>query len=294
MTTPTKVIAVIGATGAQGGSVVRYLLQESRFKVRAVVRNTQGEKADALRKLGVEVVQGDLNDVESLKRAFQGAYGVFGVTNFWEVFYDGEIRQGKNLGDAAKAAGVSHFVWSSLDHCPVPHFESKAQIGDYLNQIGVPTTHVLTSLYLEALLGVMGPKNINGVITWHIPMSENGEIFSFAVEDLGGWVREAFNHPEKYIGKNMLVATEYLSLRHLEQTFTKVTGKKAAAIRVPLEDFRKSGAPHAEELYLNMKWFADNPRSSGIRDVVWARSAHPSAVDWEGYLSRHPEQWKKL
>ncbi len=164
------------------------------------------------------MVQADLNDVESLKKAFAGAYGVFGLTNFWECFYDAEIKQGKILADAAKATGIKyaltvlsfcsvvdvfsnrHFVWSTLDHSNVPHFESKALVGDYLDKIGkaiffirvcvciswcslhcfagVPTTHLYTAFYFENLFKFMPPKKEGSDIVWYISVPAEVEIFS--------------------------------------------------------------------------------------------------------------------
>lgn len=156
MSSSTKpIVAVLGATGAQGSSVVQYLVNdpEHAFHVRALTRNLESSKAKNLVALGVEVVKADLNDAESLKQAFKGVYGVFGVTNFWELLsQEKETQQGKTLVDAAVSAGVKHFIWSTLDHTSdpeVPHWNSKADVDDYLKQSNLPRTSLYTSYYYE-------------------------------------------------------------------------------------------------------------------------------------------------
>ncbi|HET7101492.1 MAG TPA: NmrA family NAD(P)-binding protein, partial [Terriglobia bacterium] len=128
-----KIILVTGATGAQGGGVVRHLLKGGKFKIRCLTRKPESEKASALVQAGTEIVRGDLGNPESLQAAMKGCYGVFGVTNFWEHF-EKEAFHGKNLVDAVKKAGIKHFVFSTLPSVrkhsegklEVPHFDLKA------------------------------------------------------------------------------------------------------------------------------------------------------------------------
>ncbi|HRK20226.1 MAG TPA: NmrA family NAD(P)-binding protein, partial [Fimbriimonadaceae bacterium] len=175
-----KVIAVVGATGAQGGGLVRAILEDTagEFAVRAITRNKESEKAKALAAAGAEVVEADLDSTESLTQAFAGAYGAFGVTNFWEHFSpEKELEQAGNLAQAAKAAGVQHFIWSTLedtrkrvpiesDQMPtlqgkykVPHFDAKGEADALFAKAGVPTTYLLTSFYWDNLIHFgMGPQ----------------------------------------------------------------------------------------------------------------------------------------
>src|SRR6185503_15003657 len=189
-----KIIAVTGATGTQGGGLVRAILADpnSGFTVRAITRDPNKDKAKALAAAGAEVVQGDLDDVESLKKAFAGAHGVYGVTNFWEHFSgEKEKSQAKNIAEAAKAAGVKHVIWSTLEDTRtlmaaddkrmpmlqekyrVPHFDAKAEANAYFQ--GVPTTFLVTSFYWDNLysFGLAPKKGDDGVYSWTFPMGNS-------------------------------------------------------------------------------------------------------------------------
>ena len=164
MTTRNRIL-VVGATGAQGGSVARALLSRDRFDVRALTRKPDSPAAQALRDLGAEIVQGDLDDIESLSAALEGCYGVFGVTNFWEHF-DKEKEQGRHLVEAVAAANVKHFVFSTLP--PIanatngalrsPHFDLKAEHEDYARSLGIPATFVHVPFYFENFLYFFPPR----------------------------------------------------------------------------------------------------------------------------------------
>jgi uncharacterized protein YbjT (DUF2867 family) len=165
-----KIIAVVGATGAQGGGLVRAILSDvnSGFTARALTRNVNSDKATELSKLGVDVVAADLDEIESLKRAFAGAYGAFCVTNFWEHFSpEKELAQATNMARAAKEAGLEHVIWSTLEDTrqwvplsdnrmptlmgkyKVPHFDAKGEANHLFTDMGVPTTFLLTSFYWD-------------------------------------------------------------------------------------------------------------------------------------------------
>src|ERR671914_468939 len=168
-----KIIAVVGATGAQGGGLVRAILADrsGTFAARAITRNPDSDKAQALRNAGAEVVQGDTDDQASIERAFEGAYGAFCVTNFWEHFSpERELAQARNMAQAAKNAGIQHAIWSTLedtrkwvplesDQLPtlhgkykVPHFDAKGEADQFFRDLGVPTTFLLTAFYWENLI----------------------------------------------------------------------------------------------------------------------------------------------
>src|SRR5215216_3722844 len=147
-----RLIVVAGATGKQGGAVARSLLDRG-FQVRALTRNPQKPEAQALADHGAEVVQGDMEDRSSMERALEGAYGIFSVQNFWESGYDREVQQGKMVADAAKAAGVEHFVYSSVGSAHrqtgIPHFESKWEIEEHVRQIGLPYTILRPTAFMQ-------------------------------------------------------------------------------------------------------------------------------------------------
>ncbi|PVF90757.1 NmrA-like protein, partial [Serendipita vermifera] len=142
------IITVFLATGKTGGGMIDAILDDGTYAARAVTRNPNSDAAKALAARGVEVVQGDLNDPTSTEHAVEGAYGVLGATDFWSSFFD-EEKQGKSLVDVAKTAGVKHFIWVTLDHSGVPHFDTKARVDDYLKDSGLPRTSLYTVFFVE-------------------------------------------------------------------------------------------------------------------------------------------------
>ena len=190
-----KIIAVLGATGSQGSGLVRAILADPNggFTARAITRDPSKDKAKALAAAGAEVVSADLDNVESLKKAFAGAHGVYAVTNFWEHFSgEKEIQQAKNIAEAAKAAGVKHVIWSTLEDTRklmsaddtrmpmlqgkyrVPHFDAKAEADAAF--AGLPTTFLMVSFYWDNLylFGLAPKKDDKGVYSWAFPMG-NGQ-----------------------------------------------------------------------------------------------------------------------
>src|SRR5262245_28394201 len=200
-----KIIAVIGATGTQGGGLARAILADPNggFAVRAITRDVNKDKAKALAAAGAEVVSADLDNVESLTKAFAGAYGVYGVTNFWEHFSaEKEKVQAKNIAEAAKAAGVKHVIWSTLEDTRkfmapadtrmpmlqekyrVPHFDAKAEANAYFT--GLPATCLVTSFYWDNLFmfGLAPKKGDDGQYSWTFPMGTS-KLAGIAGEDIG-------------------------------------------------------------------------------------------------------------
>jgi len=291
-----KIITVFGATGRQGGSVAKHLLKDGTFAVRAVTRKPTAPAAEELKKLGAEVVEADLENKESVKNALKGAYGVFGVTNFWDpaVLYEGEVRQGKLLGDAVKEEGIQHYVWSSLEHSHIPHYESKAIVTDYLRELKIPFTDFWTTFYYENLYkgGFFGvSKNDKGEYNLSLPIVPTAKIASYAVQDTGGFVLQILLHPEQYIGKIVGVATEFISLEEMAQQFTKVFGHKLNVIGTDLEGmkaFAEQGWSQ-NEIYLNLKFYVDH--QSGIRDTEATKKLYPAAQKWEDLLRNEPDKF---
>ncbi|MEP7325622.1 MAG: NmrA/HSCARG family protein, partial [Gemmatimonadota bacterium] len=228
-----KIIAVVGATGAQGGGLVRAILADKSgsFAARAITRDPNSEKAQALRAAGAEVVAADLDKPETLNKAFAGAYGAFLVTNFWEHFSpEKELTQARNMAKAAKAAGLQHVIWSTLedtrkwvpldsDRMPtlmgkykVPHFDAKGEADGIFRDLGVPTTFLLTAFYWENLIYFgMGPqRGPDGTLAITMPMDDE-KLPSIGVEDIGKAALVIFKRGKEFINKTVGIAGEHMT-----------------------------------------------------------------------------------
>lgn len=290
-----KVVVVFGATGVQGGSVVKAILGDSKmaegWSVRGVTRDVSKPSAKALQEQGAETVavslqiyflceqysiliQADLNDIATLKNALKGAYAVFAVTNYWESkSADVEMKQGKAMADAAKDAGVQHFVWSSLLNVTdlsngvlskVHHFDSKAKIEDYIRASGLPATYFLPGFYMSNLPGGMfrqAPPNNDWTLALPIPGSTPVPLLNTA-GDTGKFVKGILLNREKTLGKRIYGATDYYTLEEMVKEFKEVypeAGKTAKTAELPHQVFKdilgKTGMPEdaGEELLQNMR-----------------------------------------
>lgn len=236
-----KTIAVIGATGSQGKAVVNALIKEGTFKVRAVSRNPDNYsgKAD-------EVVKADLTDISSLTEAFRGSHGVFVVTNFWEGA--DEVAQGKTAIQAAKDAGVNHFIWSTLPNVErisngkfdVPHFTGKAKVDELVKDAGFENyTFVQAPFYFQNLSGMMGAQpQQNGTIGWTLPIDPTKKVIHMAdINDLGKVVAGAFLNPGKTgNGTYLSLATELNSFNDILAAY-KANGREYSFTQVPGDVF---------------------------------------------------------
>ena len=265
-----KTIAVVGATGAQGGGLVRAILSDPTggFAVRAITRKPQSDKALALAAMGAEVMEADLDDAASLERAFAGAHGAFLVTNFWEHFSpQKELDQAHNMAVAAKAAGLKHVVWSTLedtrawvplsdDRMPtlmskykVPHFDAKGEANDVFTQLGVPTTFLVTSFYWENFIYFgMGPKKgADGKLAITLPMGTK-KLPTIAAEDIGKTAYAIFEEGDEMIGKTIGIAGGHLTGAQMAKSLSKALGQPIGYNAVPPAAFRAFGFPGAEDL----------------------------------------------
>lgn len=236
-----KTIAIIGATGLQGKGVVNALIKEGSFNVRAISRNPDSYSGNAH-----EVVQADLTDLNSLTNAFDNAHGVFVVTNFWEGA--DEVSQGKLAIQAAKDAGVNHFVWSTLPNVEkisngkydVPHFTGKAKVDELIANAGFENhTFVQPPFYFQNLTGMMGAQTQqDGSIGWTLPINPSVKgIHMSDINDLGKVVAGAFLHPDKVgDGSYLSLATELNSYNDILDAF-KANGKEYSFNQVPTEVF---------------------------------------------------------
>ena len=295
-----KTIAVFGATGAQGGSVARALLSRGEFNVRAITRKTDSPAANALRDLGAEIVQGDLDDPASLTAALDGVYGVFGVTNFWEHF-DKEEQQGRNLVEAVAAANVRHFVYSTLP--PVakatggalrsPHFDLKAAHEDYARSLGIPSTFVHVPFYYENFLYFFPPRPAgDGVWQFGFPQGDT-PLAAISVQDVGPIVAPMFEQPEKYIGQVVPLAGDELPAATYAGVMSRVTGANVQYAYVPRETFAALGFPGAEDL-ADMFEFYRVHIPSRVRDIETCRALAPQLQSFEAWAASNADALRKL
>jgi len=305
-----KILAVVGATGAQGGGLVRAILGDktSGFTARALTRDVNSEKAKTLAKLGAEVVAANLDDPASLARAFSGAYGAFCVTNFWEHFSpEKELAQAKALAQAAKQTGLQHVIWSTLEdtrrwvplsdarmptlmgHYKVPHFDAKGEADQEFTALGVPTTFYLTSYYWENLIFFgMGPKKgPDGTLAITMPMGDK-KLPGVAVDDIGTCALGIFKKGREYIGKTVGVAGEHLTGAEMAAALTKALGREVRYNAVPPEAYAKFGFPGADDL-ANMFQFKRDFQTvfCGARNPEVARSLNPALQTFAQWLGQH-------
>jgi uncharacterized protein YbjT (DUF2867 family) len=305
----SRVIAVVGATGAQGGGLARAILADPNggFACRAITRDPNKEAARALAAAGAEVVQADLDDVHSLEKAFAGAHGAYCVTNFWEHFSaEKEKAQARNLAAAAKTAGLKHVIWSTLEDTRtlmtpddprmpmlqekyrVPHFDAKAEADAYFD--GLPVTYLVTSFYWDNLYSFgLGPKTgTDGVYSWAFPMGDK-RMAGIAAEDIGKVAYGIFKAgPAQYAGKTVGIAGEFLTIEEMSEQLAKELGIPVKYNAVEPDAYRGFGFPGADELGNMFQVYRDFEQEVvGARSSEKARSLNPSLLTFAQWLERY-------
>jgi uncharacterized protein YbjT (DUF2867 family) len=303
-----KIIAVAGATGAQGGGLARAILADpgGGFAVRALTRDVNGDKAKALAKAGAEVVAADVDDVESVKKAFRGAHAAYCVTFFWDhMSPDREKAQALNLAVAAKDAGVKHVIWSTFEDTrlsiplgdgrmptlqgkyKVPHFDAKAEADPYFTERGLPTTFLLTSFYWENLIYFgMGPKKgPDGKLAFVLPMGDR-KLPGIAAADIGACAYGIFKRGSEFVGKTVGVAGEHLTGAQMAAALSKALGQQIVHGAVTPAAFRSFGFPGADDLGNMFQFKADfESLYCGHRDLALCRSLHPGLQTFAQWLA---------
>lgn len=280
MSNSEKMIVVTGATGQQGGATARHLLAQG-WRVRALVRDPNKPAAQALAAKGAELVQGDLDDRASLDRALAGAYGVFSVQTFMGPDGPaGETRQGKLLADAAQAAGVQHFVYTSVGGAErksgLPHFESKFQIEEHIRGLGLPATILRPVFFMENLRSPwMGPRD--GVLA--IGLRPTTALQMIAADDIGAFAALAFARPQEFIGKAIEIAGDALTGPQMADALTRATGQPVRFVEQPLEQVRSFNAEMADMF----AWFNDHGYAA---DIPALRKLHPGLMTFETWLRK--------
>jgi uncharacterized protein YbjT (DUF2867 family) len=311
-----KIIAVTGATGAQGGGLARAILDDpdSGFTVRALTRNAASDKAKELARLGAEVVEADLDDEASLTKALAGAYGAYFVTNFWEHGDpDREFAQARNLAQAAKAAGIEHAIWSTLedtrksvplhdDRMPtlmekykVPHFDVKNEANALFTAAGVPTTFMQTTYYWEGFAAFFPPKRQeDGSLVLALPMGE-GKLAGIASEDIGRTAYGIFKRGKELVGETVSIAGEHLTVAEYAAAFTELLGEPVHYYPVPYDDFRAAGFPGADELGNMFQYYAEfEDEFTGRRDLDVVRGLNPHLLTFKEWLNANKDAFASL
>ncbi|HET9695155.1 MAG TPA: NmrA family NAD(P)-binding protein [Steroidobacteraceae bacterium] len=308
-----KIIAIAGATGAQGGGLARSILAEpdGEFAVRAITRDPSSAAARALAAAGAEVVVANLAEPDSVRKAFEGAYGAFCVTFFWHhMSPDTERAEARALADAARAARLQHVIWSTLEdtrrwvplsdarmptlqeHYKVPHFDVKGEADEYFRASGVPTTYLLTSFYWDNLIHFgMGPKTgPDGKLVFALPMGDRA-LPGIAADDIGRCAHGIFKRGQEFTGRYVGIAGEHLTGAQMAAALSKALGREIPYQAMPFETFRRLGFPGADDLGNMFQFnhdFADSFCAARSLDV--SRSLNPQLQTFAQWLDRHARE----
>jgi uncharacterized protein YbjT (DUF2867 family) len=305
-----KTIVVFGATGAQGGGVARSILQDSNseFAVRAVTRNPDSDKAKELAGMGAEVVAADIDDKESVKKALEGAYGAYMVTFFWDHFSpEKEYAEAQNLAEAAKAAGLQHVIWSTLedtrkwvplddDRMPtlqgkykVPHFDAKGEADQLFTDLGVPTTFLRASFYWDNFVyfGSGPKKGPDGKLYLTFPL-DNKKMAGIAAEDIGKCAYGIFKRGQELIGKTIGIAGGQLTGQEMAEAMSKALGQEVIYNNVSPDTFRSFGFPGADDLGNMFQFYRDfDDVCNSVRDVKFSKELNPELKSFDMWLAEN-------
>jgi len=305
-----RIIAVVGATGAQGGGLVRAILNDKSggFAARALTRDINSEKAKELAKWGAEVVAADVDNEESLKKAFKGAYASFCVTFFWAHFSpEKEVSHAQSMARASKEAGIQHTIWSTLEDTrkwvplsdnrmptlmgkyKVPHFDAKGEANHLFTDVGLPTTFLLTSFYWDNFIFFgMGPKmGTDGILAITVPMGE-AKLPGIAAEDIGKCAYGIFKRGKEFIGKTVGIAGEHLTGGQMAAAFSRALGQEVRYNKVTPEQFRSFGFPGAEDIGNMFQFKRDFEKEfCAARDLNISRSLNPALQTFDQWLAQN-------
>jgi uncharacterized protein YbjT (DUF2867 family) len=308
--TQKKIIAVFGATGAQGGGLARAILNDpnSEFAVRVVTRAVHSDKAKALEAMGAELVEADIDNPQDLKKALAGAYGAFFVTFFWSHYSpELENKHAQDFAKAAKEDGLKHVIWSTLedtrkfyplddDRMPtlnekykVPHFDGKGGADHYFNDYGVPTTFMKASFYWDNLIHFgMGPKRgEDGKLSITFPLGDK-KMAGIGAEDIGRCAYGIFKGGPKYIGKYVGIAGEQLTGQQMAHKLSKSLGEDVSYNSITPATFRSFGFPGAEDLGNMFQFYAEQEKYlDDARDPNLSKQLNPALQDFDHWLGDH-------
>ena len=305
-----KIIVIFGATGAQGGGLAHAILNDSNseFAVRAVTRDANSDKAKELAKMGAEIVAADIDDMDSIKRALEGAYGAYFVTFFWaHLSPEKEMAEAKNMADAAKEAGLEHIIWSTLEdvrkYVPlddnsmptlhgkykVPHFDGKGESDHYFTDAGLPVTFMLASYYWDNLIYFgMGPKRgADGRLSITFPMGDK-KMAGIAAGDIGKCAYGIFKKGKEMIGKRVGIAGGQLTCAEMAKELSKALGEEVTYNEITPEQYRGFGFPGADDLGNMFQFYRDfDEVCNSIRDVEFSKELNPGLQSFEMWVSEN-------
>lgn len=305
-----KIITVMGATGAQGGGLVRALLEDGsgRFAVRAATRDPLLPGSRALAAAGAEVVEADLDDPKSLEQAFEGAYGAYCVTFYWAHHSpERETREARNLAQAARHAGLKHVIWSTLedtrrwvpldddrlptlqDDYKVPHFDAKGESDRFFEEAGVPTTYLLTSFYWDNLIHFgSGPtRGADGKLSFVLPMGD-APLPGIAAEDIGRCAFGIFKGGTRHVGRRIGIAGEHLTGSQMAASLSRALGEPVRYDAIPPSVYAGFGFPGADDLANMFQFKRDfNKDFCRARSVAASRKLNPRLQSFDDWLRDH-------
>ncbi len=307
--TGQRVIAVVGATGQQGGGLARAILDDADggYVCRALTRNPASDAARALVARGADVVQADLDDKDSLAVAFQGAYGAYCMTNFFEHFSpEKELQQAANLADAAKAAGIRHAIWSTTedsrdwvqlhDRLPVlpggyrvPHWDAKAQANQFFTDRAVPTTFLRLSMFWENFVTPATPqfpqRDHDGVLAITLPAGE-AKLPGLAAEDIGRCAYGIFTSGHESVGPKVGLAAEHLTATELAAGLSEAFGEPVRYNNIPLAALRAAPVPGADAIANMFEITTEgNEEYCSHYDIALSRSVNPRLQTFAEWLA---------
>lgn len=309
-----KIIAVFGATGAQGGGVARAILSDrnSGFAVRAITRDVHSDKAKELAGLGSELVTADIDDPASMQKALEGAYGAYFVTFYRAHFSpEKERTEAQNMAQAAKTAGLQHVIWSTLEDTrelvpltdnrmptlmekyKVPHFDAKGESDKFFTKLGVPTTFLRASFYWDNFIyfGAGPKKGPDGKFYLTFPLDDK-KMGGIAAEDIGKCAYGIFKKGRELIGKTVGIAGEHLTGKEMANAMSKAVGQEVLYNNVTPDTYRGFGFPGADDLGNMFQFYRDFEKDvNSVRDVSFSKELNPDLKDFNQWLA---ENGKKI
>ena len=302
-----RVIAIVGATGAQGGGLAHAILSDpnSEFSVRAFTRDINSDAAKALASAGAEVISVDIDDEAAVTKGLEGAYGAFFVTFFWAHFNpDIELAQAEKMAKAAKASGVKHVIWSTLEDTrhsiplsdkrmptlqgkyKVVHFDAKADANHFFTDLGLPVTFLQTTFYWENMIYFgMGPqRGADGQLTLTFPMG-NKKLSGISADDIGQVAYSIFKAGPTNLPQTVSIAGEHITGVEMADALTAAIGEKVIYNAITPDDYRALGFPGADDLGNMFQFYADFEADfTGARNLAEIKKLHPSLKSFEDWL----------